>query len=622
VLTGELVADGKLYLDEDNLILDPDAIDPDNLETALTGFAGNWWAGLSLLHTLFAREHNRIVSLLPSSLSNEEKFQIARRVVGAEMQYITYTEFLPALGLTLSPYKGYNPSVNPSVSLEFATVGFRLHSIVNGEEEVEVGNSHYTPAQLEAIEAQGAGVIPIVTFEGNKPGYRIVIPQSVAFFDPDIVEDLGLGVQLQGLATGISSTGYRNDEQITNELRSVLFQLPGPGRNAFECFNEPELSECFTAVSDLGAIDAQRGFDHGTPSYNELRKAYGLAPQSTFAEVTGDSSEQLPAGDTIDTPAIMEFTALENYWHEPIPVNSSEDATYDARASTLASRLKTVYGSVENLDAFTGMLSEPVTTGGELGELQAAILRKQFEALRDGDRFFYLNDPVLEAIERKYGITYKHSLAEIISIDASVPKSSLPANVFFASTPPHHIYKRGYKNWVVSGSLTDRKAGRTITLPTGSTFDGSGEVNHETGAGLVTGSLAIPPFTATFKVSGHPIAVGFRLTQVGALAGSIMASEGLEALTIPVKLNVAISEVRLEGLSIPLHCSSSEPVSLNLADTLDLEELLTERWQFSGTFLLPKVSCEGGSRGAAFGAVLTALLSGPENTYSLAIAAG
>src|SRR2546427_7186270 len=38
---------------------------------------------LTSLHTLFAREHNRIVSSLPSSLSAEERFQIARRVVGA-----------------------------------------------------------------------------------------------------------------------------------------------------------------------------------------------------------------------------------------------------------------------------------------------------------------------------------------------------------------------------------------------------------------------------------------------------------------------------------------------------------------------------------------------------------
>ena len=56
------------------------------------------------------REHNRIVSILPDSLSAEQKFQIARRVVGAEIQYITYNAFLPAVGVKLAHYKGYDPS--------------------------------------------------------------------------------------------------------------------------------------------------------------------------------------------------------------------------------------------------------------------------------------------------------------------------------------------------------------------------------------------------------------------------------------------------------------------------------------------------------------------------------
>ena len=56
---------------------------------------------LTATHTLFAREHNRIVGLLPNTLSQEDKFQIARRVVIAEQQYITYQEFLPAMGVAL-----------------------------------------------------------------------------------------------------------------------------------------------------------------------------------------------------------------------------------------------------------------------------------------------------------------------------------------------------------------------------------------------------------------------------------------------------------------------------------------------------------------------------------------
>jgi hypothetical protein len=92
---------------------------------------------LTATHTLFAREHNRIVSRLPNSLSQEDKFQIARRVVIAEQQFITYQEWLPAMGVALPRYTGYKTNINTALSNEFATVGYRAHSQIHGEFEVE-----------------------------------------------------------------------------------------------------------------------------------------------------------------------------------------------------------------------------------------------------------------------------------------------------------------------------------------------------------------------------------------------------------------------------------------------------------------------------------------------------
>ena len=61
-----------------------------------------------------AREHNRIVAFYcPRNLSEQLKFEIARRVVGEqEEQYITYNEFLSAVGVQLDRYSGYNPHVD------------------------------------------------------------------------------------------------------------------------------------------------------------------------------------------------------------------------------------------------------------------------------------------------------------------------------------------------------------------------------------------------------------------------------------------------------------------------------------------------------------------------------
>jgi hypothetical protein len=100
------------------------------------------------------------------------------------------------------------------------------------------------------------------------------------------------------------------------------------------------------------------------------------------------------------------------------------------RRTTLAARLKAIYGSVDNVDAFVGMVSEKHIAGTEFGPLQLAIWTKQFAASRDGDRFFYLNDPVLATIKQSYGITYQHTLAELIELDAGVTVSP---NVFLAA---------------------------------------------------------------------------------------------------------------------------------------------------------------------------------------------
>jgi peroxidase len=75
---------------------------------------------------------------------------------------------------------------------------------------------------------------------------------------------------------------------------------------------------------------------------------------------------------------------------------------------------------VDEVDAFVGMLSEPHVPGTQFGELQLAIWTQQFEALRDGDRFFYLNDPVLAAIRHLYGIDYRQTLAAIINANTEI----------------------------------------------------------------------------------------------------------------------------------------------------------------------------------------------------------
>lgn len=189
-------------------------------------------------------------------------------------------------------------------------------------------------------------------------------------------------------------------------MRSIIFVIPG-------C--QPR---CLTAVVDVAALDVQRGRDHGIASYNDVRRAYGLAPKPSFQAISGEATESFPAdpeltpGAEIDDPDSLD-------WISP-----------GQRRTTVAARMKAIYGDVGGLDAIVGMMAEPRLPGSEFGELQQAIWKKQFEALRDGDRFFHAGDPALRSIKARYGIDYRRTLGDLISANTDIRRDGLAHNVF------------------------------------------------------------------------------------------------------------------------------------------------------------------------------------------------
>jgi hypothetical protein len=196
------------------------------------------------------------------------------------------------------------------------------------------------------------------------------------------------------------------------------------------------MSECFRGVLDLGAVDIERGRDHGMPLYNDMRRAFGLAPKSSFTAITGESTESFPSDrrinsrDPINDPDILDFVQLRDIAGTVIPLGTDaaeNEAVTGIRRTSTAARLKAIYGNVGKLDAFVGMVAEKHSPGSDLGELQRIMWKKQFEALRDGDRFFYLNDPALPAIEQLFGITYRKTLARVIELNTGI---DVAPNVF------------------------------------------------------------------------------------------------------------------------------------------------------------------------------------------------
>jgi hypothetical protein len=205
---------------------------------------------LTALHTIFAREHNRLVDRIAAQqpqLGVEDQYQLARKLVGAEMQVITYHEFLPALlgtGSTVPKAEQYvySPGLPATVTTAHAFAAFRY------------GHSAVT-SQLNLVTDQGvpAGSLALrdVFFNPNLIGNS-----------PQLVDEL-----LQGAAAQRSE---EIDSQIVDDLRNFLFGPPGAGG------------------LDLASLNIQRARDVGLPTPLGISRAYQFQAPTSFSQLTSD----------------------------------------------------------------------------------------------------------------------------------------------------------------------------------------------------------------------------------------------------------------------------------------------------------------------------------------------
>ncbi len=270
----------------------------------------NEYVFLTALHTIFMREHNRLCLELPRRFpllagDDEATYQMARKIVGAIIQTITYNEYLPLLlgEGAIPPYQGYMDNVNPSISNSFAIVAFRLgHSMVANQ--FQLGRSKNT------------------------------LPLHQTCFNPRLLNYTSVDLLLEGrLYQQINPL----NTQISDDLRNYRLNHSGEEAQSF---------------LDFAALNIQRGRDHGIPDYNTLREAYGLTRIVDFSDITVNHKMQ--------------------------------------------DSLEKLYQSVDNIDPWVGALAEDNIAGSLVGTLNYTILRDQFTRLRDGDRFWFENDPMLK----------------------------------------------------------------------------------------------------------------------------------------------------------------------------------------------------------------------------------
>ncbi len=299
--------------------------------------------GLTVLHTLMVREHNRFCDELAAFgyLNDELIYQFARKSISGFIQSITYNEFLPALGIDIDPYSGYDPNVNPTVSNLFATAAYRLgHTMVASEVLLRTDN-------CQAID------------EGS-------ISLFEAFFNPTYLSSYGL----EPLAKGFASQFQEEvDIKLIDDLRNLLF---------------PDFTSDLVFGLDLAALNLQRARDHGLPDYNLLRHEFLGAPIQSFNQISTDPETQ--------------------------------------------QRLADAYGTVADMDPWVGLLAEDKLPEKAVGPTLNAILKDQFERIRDGDFYFYKNDPYMPQIQ--IDEIDEVTLSKIILRNTDL--SNLQENVFFA----------------------------------------------------------------------------------------------------------------------------------------------------------------------------------------------
>ncbi|XP_044731288.1 peroxidase [Chrysoperla carnea] len=330
----------KTYLTDDNRELLPISTDPNdgcnrvelNKQGKYCFLSGDARANenlhLTTMHLLWVRQHNKIaIDLLKlnPSWSDERIFQESRRIVSAQIQHITYNEFLPIL---LGPqlmsetnlysandqfYYEYNDTIDASIANEFAGAVFRFaHTLL--------------PTLMKSL-----------SNDTSSPSF---IEMHKLLFNPyNLYNEGGMDSALRGaMHTNVEAM----DTYFSKEFKQHLFERDSEILNYDAKSKKP--APCGL---DLVSLNIQRGRDHGLATYPQWREFCGLSKPESF-------------DDLID---VMDPDSLN--------------------------RISSIYKDVNDVDLYTGALSEYPREGGILGDTATCLIVDQFIRIKRGDRYWY-----------------------------------------------------------------------------------------------------------------------------------------------------------------------------------------------------------------------------------------
>ena len=282
VARGRTGADGKLRMEQIDgqpvLPLDPEI----SFDIDLTGINENYWVGLSVLHTLFAMEHNAICDMLKlhhSSWTDDQLFDRARLVNAALLAKIHTVEWTTA--------------ILPNTVLQIV-MSADWYGVFGGKLEGPLG---FTKSDTIT------GVPGSLTDQFDVP-FSITEEFVSVYRMHELIAD-----DWQFRAPGNTTVGAERDFQqiagrqvrpVVSELgwRDIIYTLGTEYPGAITMHNFPRALQHFERengrIIDLAATDLVRDRERGVPRYNDFREMVHRDRVTSFEELTGAN---LPGAD-------------------------------------------------------------------------------------------------------------------------------------------------------------------------------------------------------------------------------------------------------------------------------------------------------------------------------------
>ena len=217
---------------------------------------------LTTMHLLWARQHNRIANELARinpAWNDETLYQETRRIIGAQLQHITYREFLPII---VGDKRMNEQDLRPLMS------GYkkRMHDPNELENDPTIAN-HFATAVFRFAHTLLPGLMKMTDAEKDTPSY---IELHKMLFNPySLYAEDGIRRSVSSATTNVIQ---RYSTHVTSQLTNHLFE-------------DPMANFTVPCGLDLVSLNIQRGRDHGLPGYTVWREYCGLGKVKTFDDL-------------------------------------------------------------------------------------------------------------------------------------------------------------------------------------------------------------------------------------------------------------------------------------------------------------------------------------------------